>query len=149
MANKAVLGALAVMICALVAVGIGLSVYYGVDWDDDEFGSVPYSDLAGIERFDCYPEAGGSQQACEERACVWSETDVEGAPWCYYHPNGDYGYVMVSIKSPFFGFVEPHFLVCNHLCKYVCMWFSYRPAGKEHGTRSLFYFFFFKRERDI
>eukprot|EP00057_Strongylocentrotus_purpuratus_P033809 XP_792875.4 PREDICTED: sucrase-isomaltase, intestinal [Strongylocentrotus purpuratus] len=96
MANKAVLGALGVMVCILVGVGIGLSVYYGVDWDDGELGAVPFRDLAGIERFDCYPEAGGSQQNCEDRACVWSETDVEGAPWCYYHPNGDYGYAMIS-----------------------------------------------------
>lgn len=96
MASKTVMAAVGVMICVLVAVAIGLGVYYGVDWENENDPvNEPFTGLDGIERFDCYPEAGGSQEACEARGCVWGETDVDMAPWCYYHPT-DYGYMMIG-----------------------------------------------------
>ncbi|XP_054771787.2 sucrase-isomaltase, intestinal-like [Lytechinus pictus] len=95
MASNSVIATLIVMICVLVGVGIGLGVYYGVDWDDDDGGTVPFDGLEGIKRFDCYPEGGGSKEACDSRGCVWSETNVAGAPYCYYHPT-DHGYTMID-----------------------------------------------------
>ncbi|XP_071477569.1 maltase-glucoamylase-like, partial [Diadema antillarum] len=92
MANKMVVSIILVMIGALVACGIGLGVYFGVDWTEETVVDDDEPPVDGLNRFDCYPEPGGSQAACERRECIWQETDVEGAPWCYYPSN--FGYVM-------------------------------------------------------
>ena len=35
-------------------------------------------------RVDCLPESGLGLDECLQRGCVWSESSVEGAPWCFY-----------------------------------------------------------------
>ncbi|XP_063967413.1 sucrase-isomaltase, intestinal-like [Lytechinus pictus] len=50
-----------------------------------------------LQRIDCYPDPGATEQSCEERGCRWSSSDVDGAPWCYYPKQVDVpGYTMVS-----------------------------------------------------
>lgn len=49
--------------------------------------------IENVERFDCYPEDGSSQQGCEARGCCWSPprrsashrlTDILDVPYCFY-----------------------------------------------------------------
>ncbi|XP_053566084.1 maltase-glucoamylase [Bombina bombina] len=66
---------------------------YTVEWNE-----VPNSDL---ERFDCHPEPGASQQACIDRGCIWEVSEGPKAPYCFY--PSDFGYTVQNIQSNPFG----------------------------------------------
>ncbi|XP_068137043.1 sucrase-isomaltase, intestinal [Hyperolius riggenbachi] len=42
-------------------------------------------------RIDCHPEEGANKEACERRGCTWKETNIVGAPYCFYPNNFGYG----------------------------------------------------------
>ncbi|XP_030838431.1 sucrase-isomaltase, intestinal-like [Strongylocentrotus purpuratus] len=101
--NKVILFLLA----AILFIGIGLGLGLGLG-----LSRRAPNDLAGVpeptegpeepvqealQRIDCYPDPGATEETCEARGCRWSFTDVEGAPWCYYPKQVDVpGYTMVS-----------------------------------------------------
>lgn len=44
-------------------------------------------------KFDCYPEPGASQDACQARGCIWeptSDSNPLGEPWCHFPANVGY-----------------------------------------------------------
>ncbi|KAF7699232.1 hypothetical protein HF521_003974 [Silurus meridionalis] len=56
------------------------------------------------ERVDCFPDAGASQQRCQERGCCWSPNDQTNVPWCFFSSN--HGYTVVSQSQPNSGKIE-------------------------------------------
>ncbi|KAF4072036.1 hypothetical protein AMELA_G00269730 [Ameiurus melas] len=50
------------------------------------------------ERVDCFPDAGASQQSCQERGCCWGPHDQTNVPWCFFSTN--HGYTVVSESQP-------------------------------------------------
>ena len=95
------LGILAVVAGFAVWLGIG-----GSNYKENRDNSKMYNfELypAGADRFDCYPEPDGTEEACVNRGCVWGEPEIPEAPWCYY-PQG-HGYRMVSILSCLFSYI--------------------------------------------
>lgn len=64
-------------------------------------------DLQIAERFDCFPEAGATQESCEARGCCWAVAErilqepgpvPKGAPWCFY-PRSYGGYEAVNASD--------------------------------------------------
>ncbi|XP_063242203.1 lysosomal alpha-glucosidase-like [Bacillus rossius redtenbacheri] len=61
-----------------------------------------------LEKFDCYPENGASENLCLKRGCCWykeqtntmKDTSSLGVPFCYYPKNyGGYQYLNISTAS--------------------------------------------------
>ncbi|KAK3570325.1 hypothetical protein QTP86_017161 [Hemibagrus guttatus] len=50
------------------------------------------------ERVDCFPDAGASQQSCQDRGCCWGPHAQKNVPWCFFSSN--HGYTVVSEKQP-------------------------------------------------
>lgn len=76
------------------------------------FGAVYEDDKCAIasddEKYDCYPEDGGNEQACNERGCCWQPKDNKtgldypplNVPWCYYPKSyGGYKYLNISYSK--------------------------------------------------
>lgn len=56
-------------------------------------------------RFDCYPEQGASQKACEDRGCCWAAPEAcapLNTPYCFY-PTGYLGYKYINVTETSFG----------------------------------------------
>lgn len=54
-----------------------------------------------VERFDCFPGVGASQQSCEKRGCCWTpptRRTFVNEPYCYY-PSGYGGYRYLNITN--------------------------------------------------
>ncbi|XP_034161045.2 sucrase-isomaltase, intestinal [Pangasianodon hypophthalmus] len=68
----------------------------------DETTTTPFvaqcPDIALAERVDCFPDAGASQQSCQDRGCCWSPHDQTNVPWCFFSSN--HGYTVVSENQP-------------------------------------------------
>ena len=56
-------------------------------------------------RFDCYPEEGANQQACQQRGCCWQAAINlgEGVPYCFY-PTDFPTYQMGTPQQTPFGY---------------------------------------------
>ncbi|KAM9318648.1 LOW QUALITY PROTEIN: sucrase-isomaltase, intestinal [Pholidichthys leucotaenia] len=50
------------------------------------------------ERVDCFPDAGASQDKCEQRGCCWKPRDERSVPWCFFPTN--HGYTVVTETKP-------------------------------------------------
>lgn len=65
--------------------------------------TIPFDD----EKFDCYPEDGGSEELCKKRGCCWQATNNKSVdfpplnvPWCFYPKSyGGYEYINVSYST--------------------------------------------------
>jgi len=68
-------------------------------------------------RFDCFPDSGPSQSACESRGCCWNTGGIEKAsalnvanklavdvPFCYF-PKDYSGYTMISLQETDYGYI--------------------------------------------
>ncbi|XP_066565478.1 sucrase-isomaltase, intestinal isoform X2 [Amia ocellicauda] len=53
--------------------------------------------LNEVNRFDCYPEEGSSEEACKARGCIWETSSTAKVPWCFF-PQ-DYGYIASKISE--------------------------------------------------
>lgn len=58
--------------------------------------------IRDLERFDCYPGIGGSQQSCEARGCCWAPPSGRrtfvNEPYCFY-PAGYGGYRYLNVTD--------------------------------------------------
>ena len=65
------------------------------------------TDFVDLHRFDCYPDAGVTQEKCEDRGCCWrlpSSSNVSLAvPSCFYPKY--FGYRVVNEKQTAIGFI--------------------------------------------
>uniref|UniRef100_A0A3Q2TYN7 alpha-glucosidase n=1 Tax=Fundulus heteroclitus TaxID=8078 RepID=A0A3Q2TYN7_FUNHE len=69
----------------LYDLSLTLGESYTIEWD------MINEDL---QRFDCYPEENADETKCKARGCLWKESTITGAPWCYY--PSDYGYAVTT-----------------------------------------------------
>lgn len=67
------------------------------------------SNFRDVDRFDCFPESGASQTACESRGCCWSPPAAAAShrvflnvPYCFY-PHGFTGYRYLNVTSTAYG----------------------------------------------
>lgn len=61
--------------------------------------------ISDRDRFDCYPEAGASQDKCQQRNCCWKQADSlddVNVPYCYY-PKDFPAYDLEKIEETEFG----------------------------------------------
>ncbi|PIK48957.1 putative maltase-glucoamylase, intestinal [Apostichopus japonicus] len=83
------------LIFTVLAIGVGLGIYFGVreDSTQDPLLTAPYL-IREEERIDCYTESGGTPETCASRGCAWSESANSGVPWCFYPP--EFGHELVD-----------------------------------------------------
>lgn len=67
------------------------------------------SNFKDVDRFDCFPESGANQAACEARGCCWSPPAATAShrvflnvPYCFY-PHGFSGYRYLNISTTAYG----------------------------------------------
>ena len=53
------------------------------------FFQVCPSDVADAERVDCFPEEGATKEECNQRGCLWCESETAGAYRTSSRTNGD------------------------------------------------------------
>ncbi|XP_071838698.1 sucrase-isomaltase, intestinal-like [Apostichopus japonicus] len=83
------------LIFTVLAIGVGLGIYFGVREDStlDPLLTAPFL-IREEERIDCYTESGGTPETCASRGCAWSESANSGVPWCFYPP--EFGHELVD-----------------------------------------------------
>lgn len=76
----------ALLVFTVVAIAVGIGIYFGVRPEEDPDASAPYT-TPDNERFDCYADDGADQDKCEARGCIWVESSTPNVPWCFHPPS--------------------------------------------------------------
>ncbi|CAD5115204.1 DgyrCDS4198 [Dimorphilus gyrociliatus] len=88
-----------VVLCVALLCGAmtGAAVYWSRK-RDPKVRTIP--NRREMERVDCLPDEQRNRELCLNRSCIWSPSDIEKVPACFFPPANEWGYDRLSFNKP-------------------------------------------------